>query len=170
MEVFDITNDDGSVIGQATRKECHNGSFLLHPVVHALVFNSDGELILQKRSMTKDIQPGKWDTSVGGHINPGETNIEAVIREADEELGIKKTEFEKIYQYIMTTDVERELVYSFKCIYTKTFNFNKEEIDEIRFFSKAEIDTLIGKNFFTPNFEEEWKLYKKLIEITRQKD
>jgi isopentenyl-diphosphate delta-isomerase type 1 len=161
MEVFDIINDDGSVIGQATRKECHNGSFLLHTVVHALVFNSKGDLLLQKRSMMKDIQPGKWDTSVGGHINPGETSIEAVIREADEELGIKNAEFEKFNQYIITTDIERELVYSFKCIYPKPFNFNKDEIDEIKFFSTEEIDSLLEQDFFTPNFEEEWKLYKK---------
>ena len=51
----------GETIGKATRKECHSGSKQLHPVIHLHIFNDTGELYLQKRSMTKDIQPGKWD-------------------------------------------------------------------------------------------------------------
>lgn len=65
-EVFPIVNEQGETIGSATRKECHFGSFRLHPVVHLHIFNSQGELYLQKRNMNKDIQPGKWDTAVGG--------------------------------------------------------------------------------------------------------
>ena len=46
---------------------------LLHPVVHLHLFNSRGELYLQKRPEWKDIQPGRWDTAVGGHVDYGET-------------------------------------------------------------------------------------------------
>lgn len=67
-EIFPLVNENGVVIGKATRQECHSGSFLLHPVVHLHVFNSRGQLYLQKRALNKDIQPGKWDTSVGGHV------------------------------------------------------------------------------------------------------
>ena len=73
QERFPIVDEEGNVIGQATRGECHNGSRLLHAVVHLHVFNSQGELYLQKRPEWKDIQPGKWDTAVGGHIDYGET-------------------------------------------------------------------------------------------------
>ena len=72
IEHFPIVNENGEIIGKATRTECHSGSFLLHPVVHLHVFNSRGELYLQKRAENKDIQPGKWDTSVGGHVDYGE--------------------------------------------------------------------------------------------------
>lgn len=68
-EIFPIVNENGETIGSATRSECHSGSFLLHPVVHLHIFNERNELYLQKRSINKDVQPGKWDTSVGGHIN-----------------------------------------------------------------------------------------------------
>ena len=71
-EMFPIVEADGSIIGAATRGECHSGSKLLHPVIHLHVFNSNGDLYLQKRPEWKDIQPGKWDTSVGGHIDLGE--------------------------------------------------------------------------------------------------
>ena len=83
-------DEEGRVVGAATRGECHNGSRLLHPVVHLHVFNSQGEVYLQKRPEWKDIQPGKWDTSVGGHMDYGETPEEALVREVGEELGIRQ--------------------------------------------------------------------------------
>ena len=87
-EEFPIVDENGNITGCATREECHSGSMLLHPVVHLHVFNSKGELYLQKRPDWKDIQPGMWDTSVGGHIDLGE-NVEAALkRESREELGI----------------------------------------------------------------------------------
>lgn len=68
QEMFPLVDEQGNIIGAATRGECHNGSKLLHPVIHLHVFNSKGELYLQKRPEWKDIQPGKWDTSVGGRF------------------------------------------------------------------------------------------------------
>lgn len=59
-EWFPLIDEQGNTIGKATRRECHNGSKLLHPVVHLHIINNDGELYLQKRSTNKDIQPGKW--------------------------------------------------------------------------------------------------------------
>ena len=73
QEMFPLVDEQGNIIGAATRGECHNGSKLLHPVIHLHVFNSKGELYLQKRPEWKDIQPGKWDTSVGGHVDLGES-------------------------------------------------------------------------------------------------
>ena len=72
-EIFDIFDENDQLIGQAARSECHGNPALIHRVAHVLVFNSQGALILQKRSPHKDIQPGKWDTSVGGHLLPGES-------------------------------------------------------------------------------------------------
>ena len=87
-ELFPLVDEDGNVIGKALRSECHSGSKLLHPVVHLHVFDNEGRLFLQQRSMSKDIQPGKWDTAVGGHVDFGETVGEALSREAGEELGL----------------------------------------------------------------------------------
>ena len=87
-EMFPIVDEQGYIIDAATRAECHNGSKLLHPVVHLHVFNKDGDIYLQKRPEWKDIQPGRWDTAVGGHIDLGENVDQALHREVSEELGI----------------------------------------------------------------------------------
>ena len=81
-ELFPVVDAEGQVTGCATRGECHGGAMLLHPVVHLHLFDPNGALYLQKRSAWKDIQPGRWDTAVGGHVDFGETIDEALRREA----------------------------------------------------------------------------------------
>ncbi|MDR0611884.1 MAG: NUDIX domain-containing protein [Dysgonamonadaceae bacterium] len=156
-EIFPLVDESGRVTGQATRNECHSGSKVLHPVVHLHVFNSQGDLLLQKRAENKDIQPGKWDTSVGGHVDFGESVEVALYREVREELGMEKFIPEFLQSYIFESDVEKELVYSYKTVYDGPFLFEKKEIDRIRFWSVSEIENNLGKSVFTPNFENEFR-------------
>jgi isopentenyldiphosphate isomerase len=157
-ELFPIVDEDGNTIGEAPRSVCHDGvSLLLHPVVHLHLFNSRGELFLQKRAMTKDIQPGKWDTSVGGHVSPGENVDEALFREAYEELGLKKFESRLLGKYIWESSRERELVYSFVSVSDEMPIINRDEIEKGRFWSIQEINKNTGKEIFTPNFENEFE-------------
>jgi isopentenyldiphosphate isomerase len=156
-ELFPLVDADGTVVGRAFRSECHNGSKLLHPVVHLHVFNSRGELLLQKRSMRKDIQPGRWDTSVGGHVDFGESIETALLREAREELGITDFAFRLLRHYVFESEIERELVHSYQTVFDGIFTFDPYEIDEIRFWSLSEIAESLGKAIFTPNFEDEFR-------------
>ena len=113
-EYLPLCDEEGRITGKELRSICHNGkSMLLHPVVHLHVFNMDGELFLQKRPMHKDVQPGRWDTAVGGHVDPGETIEMALRREAEEELRLKRIDFQLLEKYIWTSDVERELVHTY---------------------------------------------------------
>lgn len=156
-EKFPIVDEEGCVIGSATRGECHNGSRLLHPVVHLHVFNTAGDIYLQKRPEWKDIQPGKWDTAVGGHMDYGEKPEEALRREVREELGITDFTPEFIGKYVFDSKRERELVYVNRTIYDGPVRPSTEELDGGRFWTMAEIREAMGKDILTPNFESEFK-------------
>ena len=103
-EIFPIVDERGNVVGSATRGECHNGSKLLHPVVHLHLFNSDGCIYLQQRPLWKDIQPGKWDTAVGGHVDYGETIEAALLREVCEEIGLTEINPEFMQRYVFESE------------------------------------------------------------------
>ena len=156
-ELFPVVTEQGEVIGSATRGECHSGSRLLHPVVHLHVFNSRGEIYLQKRPEWKDIQPGKWDTAVGGHVDYGETPAEALQREVREELGITEFMPQFVDMYVFDSRRERELVYVHRTTYDGPVRPSQNELDGGRFWSTAEIRAAIGQGILTPNFESEYQ-------------
>lgn len=155
-ELFPVVDEDGNIVGTATRGECHGGSKLLHPVVHLHVFDGKGNLFLQKRPEWKDIQPGKWDTSVGGHVDLGEDVSSALKREVSEELGIEAFVPEFIVSYVFESDRERELVFVHKTVYDGPI-LPSAELDGGRFWSREEIVSNIGSGVFTPNFEQEYR-------------
>ena len=149
-------DEQGNITGTMTRAEAHSGTKHLHPVVHLHVFNSKGDLYLQKRPDWKDIQPGKWDTAVGGHIDLGESVEQALHREVKEEIGITDYTPERLKHYVFESDKEKELVFVFRTVYDKPINPDKEELADGRFWSQQEIRDNIGKSIFTPNFENEY--------------
>jgi isopentenyldiphosphate isomerase len=158
-EYLPLVDKDGIATGQALRSVCHNGkSLLLHPVVHLHIINPEGEIYLQKRPQSKDVQPGKWDTSVGGHVNTGETIEVALERETLEESGLYLENPEFIMKYVWESEIERELVYSYRMITSLQPVFDGVEVETGRFWKIEEIKETIGKNIFTPNFEHEFKL------------
>nr|WP_320116083.1 NUDIX domain-containing protein [uncultured Desulfuromonas sp.] len=159
MDFFEIVDDDDQVIGLRPRSECHGNPDLVHRVSHVLVFNSAGNLLLQKRSLLKDVQPGKWDTSVGGHVDPGENYLQAAYREMEEELGVTGQPLKVLYPSKIRNNFESENVMTYLVVYDGKICFNRTEIDEIRFWTPSEIDQALGSGILTPNFEEEWQLW-----------
>jgi len=160
-EWFPLVDEQGTIIGKATRSTVHSKPGLLHPVVHLHVFNERGEIFLQKRPANKDVQPNKWDTSVGGHVSFGETIEQALLREAMEELKLTGFSPKPFMHYKWESSIESELVYSFITVVSGPVHYNKEEISDGRFWKFSDLDHLVGKNVLTPNFEHEYSVLSK---------
>ena len=157
-----LVDEQGKIIGQAPRSQVHDGSKLLHPVVHLHLINRNKAILLQKRPLSKLIQPGKWDSAVGGHISAGETLELALKKEASEEIGLIDFSAKMYKVYKWETEVEAELVYLFISFDFKNFKVHSDEVDEVRFWTKNQIENNLGKGVFTPNFEFEFGLLKEL--------
>ncbi len=157
-EILPVVDEAGNITGKALRGDCHfnPSKKILHPVVHLHVLNQKGEIFLQHRPLTKSVQPGKWDTAVGGHVSYGESIGKSLQREAFEEIGIKDFKAKLIQKYIWETEVERELVYMYTCETEDDIIVNQEEVSDGRFWSFAEIQLNLGNGVFTPSFEKEF--------------
>lgn len=162
FELFPVVDEEGNVIGSATRGDCHSGNKILHPVVHLHLFDEQGRLYLQQRPLWKDIQPGKWDTAVGGHIDYGEDVPDALRREAREELGVLDFEPRFLLKYVFESEREKELVYVFSTVFAGEV-CPSDELDGGRFWSLDEIEIAMGQGVLTPNFEQEYIKLKKYI-------
>ncbi len=158
-ELLPLVDEQGRVVGTARRSEVHGNPELMHPVVHCLVTDRTGRLLLQLRSPSKDVQPGKWDTSVGGHVDPGESIEAALGRELREELGLDAQAGapEFLYRYVMRSEIETELVHTYQLTSEGPFHPDPGEIDQVRFWTREEIDEQLGSGIFTPNFEDEYR-------------
>ena len=133
-EFFPVVEPSGLVVGRSTREYCHSGAKPLHPVIHIHIIDRYGRIYLQKRSMRKDIQPGKWDTAVGGHVSYGESILEAVYREASEELGFSEFNPIHIMTYEFESSIEREMVNVFAVIGSYDLHPDLDEVDEGRWW------------------------------------
>lgn len=162
-EMLPVVEENGLVIGQASRRDIHSGLKLLHPVVHLHILNRSSELFLQKRSMTKDLLPGMWDTAVGGHVDYGELLEAALYREAAEELGF--TAFNPIYlkTYVWESSTERELVNVFAAVGDFKIHAANDEVTDCRYWPLEEIFSSLGKGVLTPNFEHEFATFKDTL-------
>jgi isopentenyldiphosphate isomerase/intracellular septation protein A len=162
-EWLPLVDDEGLVIGQGPRPLVHNSQTRwLHPVVHLQLIKDKG-LWLQKRPMHKLVQPGKWDTAVGGHLSAGEPVALSLQREAMEEIGVDVIKPLLLGRYIWESDIEREMVFAFAMVHNGKVNPHPEELDGGRVWLFDEIEESLGKGVFTSNFEHEYELYKDLL-------
>ena len=162
-ELFDIYDEAGRHIGTAPRSECHGNPKLLHRTAHVVVFHpTAAAILLQKRSLVKDIQPGKWDTAVGGHLALGESYEAGARRELAEELGVTDPiELKFLFDSRIRNEIESENVRVFGIRRASGFSFQESEIDEIRFWDVCELFSSENRRTFTPNLCAELDELKK---------
>ncbi|MBI2950349.1 MAG: NUDIX domain-containing protein [Verrucomicrobia bacterium] len=142
-EIFDVVNERDDVIGQRPRREVHEQR-LLHRAVHVLVFNSRGQLFLQKRSLKKDCFPGAWDSSASGHLDAGESYDACAVRELREELGLElAVPLKRLFKIDGCPETGYEFVWVYRCEAEGPFALHPEEIERGGWFAPVEISRWI---------------------------
>ncbi|HEY5298657.1 MAG TPA: NUDIX domain-containing protein [Verrucomicrobiae bacterium] len=160
-EIFNIVNERDEVIGQAPRQEIHARG-LLHRAVHVLVFNSRGEIFLQKRSMKKDRQPGVWDSSCSGHADSGESYDETAVRELQEEIGLKiKSPLQKLFKIDACAETDAEFVWVYRCENNGPFQLHPDEIETGAWFAPDVVTKWVNDKpqDFASAFVLIWKMF-----------
>jgi isopentenyldiphosphate isomerase len=168
-EWLPLVDEEGKVLGHAPRSLVHNGkNRWLHPVVYLQVVTSEG-LWLQKRPMHKTVQPGKWDTAVGGHVSKEETIETALLREAVEEIGVNPEKAVSLGRYLWRSGVENELVFVFALFHEGEITPHPEELDGGKVWSFSELEEARGKGLLTPNLEEEYRRYGEVLKKMQER-
>lgn len=160
-EIFDVVNERDEVIDQKPRSEVHRLG-LLHRAIHVLVFNSRGEIFLQKRSGSKDREAGKWDSSSSGHVDSGEDSDACAVRELREEIGliVPKTP-ERLFKIDACAETDQEFVWVYRCEAEGPFQLDSREIECGEWIAPKEVTRRVAgrPEEFASAFRLIWKQY-----------
>lgn len=157
-EIFDVVDADDRVVGQEPRHRVHRFG-LRHRAVHVLLFNTRGELFLQKRSLWKDLNPGLWDSSCSGHVHAGESYEEAARRELSEELGLREPILVRpVGKLAAGQETGNEFIWVYQVERDGPFALDPEEISEGRFLGIPALEQELGTvpDLFSPAFVYLW--------------
>lgn len=163
-ELFDFVDEFDNVIEPKTRHFIHENN-LRHRAVHAIFFDFNGNVLLQKRSAQKDSYPLAYTTSCSGHVDSGETYEDALIRETAEELGVNLSL--KDFKYIGKVEACKETGWEFTkvytCYYDQTFNPPADEVASLDWakIKDFECDIVKNPNNYTPSFLKVYEFFKQ---------
>lgn len=136
-ELLIVVDKNDNILNYLPRGQVHQQK-LLHRTISVSVYNDKGQILLQKRSLKKDNNPGKLAGAVGGHVSKGKDYQQAAKEELAEELGIN-AELIFIKKMILNDPAHRTMTCLYKIFSNGPFNFNKDETDEIKFYSKEDL-------------------------------
>jgi len=161
-----LLGPEGFAVTASACKEAHNlfgPLFLVAILMMFMVFVKDN--LYARGDMTWLLKGGGM--LGGGHVSAGEEVLAALKRETEEELGFTPKKVQALYSYVMRNSYESELIYTFRTTSNGPFRINTDEIMFGKFWRLADIENNLGKNIFTPNFEQEFTLLKKTLNQPR---
>jgi 16S rRNA (adenine1518-N6/adenine1519-N6)-dimethyltransferase len=158
-EQFPVVDENDRWLRDAPRSEVH-GNNLRHRAVHILIFNTNEEVFLQKRSRWKDRHPLLWDSSAAGHVNAAEEYDSAALRELDEELGIS-VELRRLIKLPASEQTGQEFIWLYRARHDGPLRLAPSEIEHGEFFPSALVSdwTQARPDDFAPGFLACWKTY-----------
>ena len=163
MGKVDVINEKDEVIGEIDESEVHQNKDIITRAVAVQIFNSEGKLLLQKRSQNKYRYPLHWTFSASGFVDQNETYLLAAVRELKEELNItsKPEDLEFLFKKFIAQDIKHISVLYKLTLPNEINNFSNQEVDSVNYFSMVEIKEMIKKGeMFSPFFIQ---LFKEMI-------
>jgi isopentenyl-diphosphate delta-isomerase type 1 len=163
-DIFDVVDENDNIIRQEERSIVHRDK-LLHRAVHVFVFNADGQLYLQRRSMRKDTAPGKWVSSCSGHVDTGEDYDTAAVRELAEEIGLSgELELTRVFKESPCKQTGYEFVYVYTCQSDGPFTLDPSEVIEGRWIHLQELNDWLERSprDFAWSFSHLWAKFLAL--------
>jgi 8-oxo-dGTP pyrophosphatase MutT (NUDIX family) len=149
-EIVVIVDEHNNVVGSAPRRDMR-AQRLPHRSTYILVFNSRGELYVQKRTMTKDVFPGFYDIAAGGVVLAGETYEQGAVRELEEEMGIRGVPLTRLFSFYFEDTAIRLWGYAYSCTYDGIVVLQEEEVESGAFIPVDEILGRAQTEPFTPD-------------------
>ena len=181
LEFLEIYTSDGLKTGKKATKSHIHKKGLFHSTVHVWIFSEKGNVLIQKRSKKKKLNPGVWDVSVAGHIKYKESIKAAAIRETFEETGtcIKEKDLLKlgiytsVSNYPQIIDKEFHHTYVLKIDEVKiNLNYKNDEVDDLKLISLEEMDSLLNQNnrdiFIGKNKNYYRDVFEAISKITKE--
>jgi isopentenyl-diphosphate delta-isomerase len=135
-------------------------------VAHVFVFNSNGDLLLQRLALTRERNPGAWGSSVAAYLFSSEGYFEAARRRVGQELGIPGASVSFLAKTEMIDDGCLKFISLFRCFSEGPFRFDSSQVDKAEFVSINQIIGMIAGRTrkFTPTFLRVFELYRSLAE------
>lgn len=164
-----FVNEDDEVIGSGPKEEAFDKG-IRHRIARIFIFNSKGELFLQKRSSKIKFFPGLWDQSVGGHVDKGEDYVEAALREMEEEVGVTGVELEEVAKFYLEEKLGDKHLYRFNMLYEVVYDgelqLNPDEVGGGKWIDLDELETWVKSSpqEFTAGLKETLQIYKEAKE------
>ncbi len=149
-EIVAIVDEHNTVVGSAPRREMR-AKALPHRATYVLVFNSQGQLYVQKRTLTKDVFPGYYDPAAGGVVLVGEDYPQGALREVEEEMGVRGVPLTPLFKFYHKDERNRVWGAAFSCVYDGAIVLQEEEVESGFFMAIAEILRLAETEPFTPD-------------------
>jgi intracellular septation protein A/ADP-ribose pyrophosphatase YjhB (NUDIX family) len=162
-EWLPIVDEEGNVVGKASREECHRNPKLIYPVIRMHLITKNNQILLQKRSLKSDIEPGKWDAAVAGHIRFGEDIEQAVYREAMEEINFKPEFLDLLEKRIFKAPTSTALMFIFITQTDQEIEPNKKEVEDARFFTYQQMLDLQNQDLISVGLQQELHLLHGIL-------